>query len=82
MKDEIEHAVDAVLGEQHVSIRREPFARGDVVRRKADQGECDWCGRKGRLWQYGWDPDSLLPGRTAWDRESFCSIQCRRNYYM
>ena len=68
--------------EKIVQVRREPFARGDVVR-QAEQTErdCHWCGqrrRSGKLFRYGWWSDV---GRITWDDCLFCGLGCRSSYY-
>ena len=72
-----------VLMEGHaVQIKRESFARGDVVRRTVgSSGTCAWCGQRrkgGKLFRYGWDSDG---GRVSWQDRLFCSVGCRDAYY-
>lgn len=72
-----------------VSIYRMSFARGNVVRRLVEtEGTCDWCDSRrywngkarDKLFQYGWDPDSIRD-RTSWDAHVFCSAECYRSYH-
>ena len=71
--------------EEGVSIRRDPFARGNLMRRaEASITGCAWCGqsRRGKrhgLFRYGWYRDGIYT-RTEWDRELFCGVECREAY--
>jgi hypothetical protein len=66
-----------------VQLSRDPFARGDLVRKTEPAGAqaCRWCGqvrKSGRLFRYGWWSDG---GRLSWDSRPFCSVGCRNTYY-
>lgn len=67
---------------QAVSVRREPFARGDVMRRvEPSERGCMFCGntrKNGTLFRYGWNRDDT--GKTVWDAKQFCSKSCRDAY--
>lgn len=67
--------------ENIVSIRRLPFARANIVRRKAEKGTCCWCGAEKRRWQYGYWDDQHGPSRIGWQGQFFCSIGCAEAYY-
>lgn len=65
-------------------IGRDPFARHDVIRRRVDDlsGGCDWCGSlspKGKLYQYGTEPDAN-PSRRSFFAGKFCSRGCCKTY--
>lgn len=72
-------------------ISRNPFARGDRVRRHDYASRdvlhgCAWCGLvkmtrigEAHLYQYGWWADDK-PGPDWLDR-GFCSIGCFRSFY-
>ena len=65
------------------TIRRDSFARGDVIRKivPCESDGCAWCGSiHKRLFRYGWKSDSLR-GEEAWDDQSFCCKGCRDSYY-
>lgn len=63
-----------------VTISRDPFARCDTVREKAsDAGECAWCGQPARF-RYGQHADDR--NRPSMDKRAFCSVSCRRAYYL
>lgn len=71
------------MSQQIVQLSRDPFARGDVVRKtvSAGPGGCQWCGqvrKSGRLFRYGWWSDG---GRQTWDDRQFCSVSCRNAFY-
>jgi len=66
----------------HVSINRDPFARGNVVREtipQVDRGDCCWCGRPAKF-TYGWDDDQG-PRYSHMDSRQFCSIGCFHSYH-
>jgi hypothetical protein len=54
-------------------LRRDPFARVELWKENASDGECSWCGRNGKRYAYYHESDGgrkfNLPG-------SFCSISC------
>ena len=62
-----------------VYLSRDPFAREDRVKRYWGIGTCDWCGRKGKQWEYGVDPDA---GRPSFSRGHFCTKGCHDTYHM
>jgi hypothetical protein len=58
-------------------VGRDPFARHDIIRRQVPitQGGCDFCGNKsakGRLYEYGTEPDDN-PSRRGFYAGKFCS---------
>lgn len=60
-----------------VSIERDPFARGNVVREtipRDERGACAWCGQPARF-RYGWDDDQG-PRYSSMDTRQFCSKGC------
>lgn len=70
-----------------VQVRRDSFARHDVVRRTVESsGTCKWCGgkrqRKGtpvnRLFEYGINRDDR--NRDEWEGKLFCSKSCHDSY--
>ena len=66
---------------QVVSIYRDSFARGNVVREtvpKSDRGKCAWCGQPARF-RYGWEDDSRP--RPFFDSHQFCGRDCSRSYW-
>ena len=71
-----------------VSINRDPFARGDTVRRVVTNTHtCANCGnsryRNGKpinsLFNYGWFADDKH--HPSWDDKNFCCVDCRASYY-
>jgi len=74
---------------QLVTVKRDPFARGDVVRKieRGHVGEqgyngvtCSWCGntrKDGSLFRYGWGSDD---GRISMESHLFCSKSCHDSY--
>lgn len=63
---------------KYTTINRDPFARFDIIRRKAE-GECAWCGHKAK-WNYGAYADGIYT-RPEFQPKNFCSIGCMRAYY-
>ncbi len=74
--------------EAFVQVRRDPFARVDLVRRVVDGGpyaDCQWCGaahhgktkQPGLLFEYGWWSDS---GRKSWNGKLFCCLGWFESY--
>jgi len=65
-----------------VSIRRDPFGRGNVIRVSvvpSDRKACAWCGGSPGRFTYGWlDDDKTRP---TLDNRSFCGMDCRLSYY-
>jgi len=61
-------------------ISHDGFARVSMLRCSAGKGECEWCGRNGRRFQYGIERDGIRVG-VAWDGRYFCSKGCRDSYY-
>lgn len=72
-------------------IGRDPFARFDFVRRtfKGTAEGCDWCGRHGRLYQYGVHHDAkpkpFFEERQVrsggWIALKFCNKECHDAYH-
>jgi len=65
-----------------VTVKRDPFARGSLMRRivpRTDRKPCAWCGYWPGKYQYGWHADEK--SRPAWEDRCFCSISCRDAYY-
>jgi len=63
-----------------VTISRDPFAREDLIRVKADViGSCAWCGRKGKF-RYGVWRDGIRT-RPEFDSHLFCSVSCYRTFW-
>lgn len=65
-----------------VSVGRDPFARGNVVRvtvPKAERTSCAWCGGAPGRFRYGWADDQ---GRrhSALGTRGFCSRSCERSF--
>lgn len=63
-------------------ISRDPFAREELVR-VTDRfgGTCAACGSRPGRFRYGVSPDSV-GARTSWDARTFCSVECRRSFYI
>lgn len=61
-----------------VSISRDPFARHNIIRRKAS-GKCMWCGSPAKF-EYGYSPDAVAVKHT-WMKGVFCGISCARIYH-
>lgn len=66
-----------------MTMRRDPFARGEYVRRLARtafEGSCDWCGmKKRRLYTYAWAHDGgRMPPEPD---EIFCDFSCFESYH-
>lgn len=63
-------------------IKRDPFARIELVRYNALIGKCDWCGKNGRRYTYVWEADSISDSYIGKFRneKKFCSIGCYRAY--
>lgn len=59
-------------------VKRDPFARQEVHRESAGQGECDWCGQKKRVYTYRVESDG---GRKSDVKGKFCSNSCMRSYH-
>lgn len=64
------------------TVRRDPFARTEVVRQRVEapaSASCAWCGSTGRLYHYGSETDG---GRRHIDtRRCFCSTSCYDAYH-
>jgi hypothetical protein len=60
-----------------IQIYHSSFARYALMRRAA-KGECQNCGQKAK-YNYGYESDSN--SRTDWQKESFCSVSCMRQYH-
>jgi hypothetical protein len=76
-------------------VNRDPFARVETHKERARGASCAWCGchdaaedhsrpdgqvcpaYHGRVWRYRTETDG---GRSYPDRETFCSVGCRRDY--
>jgi hypothetical protein len=76
------------MPEPYVTIARDPFARGELVRRtlpRADRGPCRECGQPGRF-QYDWSDDARdrafqrRPFARFEYSDCFCSVGCFRSY--
>ena len=65
--------------EKLIYMSRDPFARETRVKRYWGQGECGWCGRKGKQWEYGSESDS---GRTGFTKGHYCGKSCHDSYNM
>ena len=77
------------MSSKHVSVRRDGFARHELVRQTVETNKtCDWCGsrrvRQGKkldkMYQYGTEQDSR-PGRIDWENQVFCCIGCHDTYH-
>ena len=68
--------------ERVVVISHDAFGRWSLVRKPAPRGrtECGWCGQKAK-WLYGTLDDGLY-SQPSWDKHVFCSIGCRRSYFL
>ena len=67
-----------------MTVRRDPFARGEYKRFCLDGGryrvKCDWCGqRKNRLFSYVWWSDDK-PEPQEDSGEFFCDFSCFSSY--
>jgi len=65
-----------------VSIRRDPFGRGNVIRvsvAPSDRKACAWCGGSPGRFKYGWSDDGKAG--LYFESESFCGVGCRNSYY-
>jgi hypothetical protein len=60
-------------------LSHDAFGRFDVIRRYYGMGSCDWCGRKGKQWEYGTHSDGY-GARPDFARGHFCSKGCSDNY--
>jgi hypothetical protein len=60
-----------------VTIARDPFARVDTVREKAE-GSCAWCGQPAKF-RYGSHADGIHT-RPNFQKAVFCSRSCERSY--
>ncbi len=64
-----------------VAINRDPFARTTLMREGAPVGECCWCGRFGRRWQYYQETDRVTWMGRPMQFQRFCSVGCWRDYH-
>ena len=69
------------------TIFRDPFARGELVRRSVRPRQCVECGQPAR-YQYDWADDGRdrsfqrRPFARFDNGKVFCSIGCYRSYYV
>lgn len=65
------------------SVRRDPSAREELVRRSYsvhNRKECAWCGQKHRvMFTYEVETDG---GRRCGESKQVCNINCYKNYYL
>jgi hypothetical protein len=60
-------------------VTRDPFARTELHKAKLkDDGECDWCGSTGKLYQFSTESDG---GRTWRHKGAFCCKSCHDSYH-
>lgn len=69
------------MSAQSVQLRRDPFARATLERRRVDPAPCAWCGSDRGRFVYAWVGDA-----SNWERDSrspfvprlrtFCSVGC------
>ena len=64
----------------YVQIRHDAFGRYTLLRREGRLGECDYCGQKGRTFQYAYQEDDDWTG-PEWDKHYFCHIGCFRSFH-
>lgn len=67
-----------------ISVRRDPFARGEYHRICVGAGTCDWCGQeRKRLFTYAWTSDSAMVYQHTrrGDGHAFCNVQCFLDYH-
>ena len=65
------------------TITHDPFGRFEVLRRTLKKDEtafCAWCGKKARF-EYGIQKDGIYT-KPEMDGLAFCSIGCRRIYFI
>lgn len=71
-----------------LTVQRDPFARGEYVRRTYTRNnvgwslrtkfECRWCGQsKDRLYTYEWRSDG---GRAHGESDLFCDFNCFKDF--
>lgn len=63
-----------------ITVKRDPFARGEYHRQAHQGGICRWCGQdRARLYSYVWWPDDRPePGEVDHQTfERFCNLGCR-----
>lgn len=66
-----------------IQVRHDGFACASLMRCKASDGECAWCGTIGRRWMYWWSSDSAFrreapPTLRLTPPRYYCSISCYR----
>jgi hypothetical protein len=68
-----------------ISVGRDPFARGEYLRRVHGAGECDWCGQhQKRLYTYVWEDDDKAHRNTDHahaQAKLFCNFECFKDYH-
>lgn len=72
-----------------VQLQRDPFGRRTLMRRTVygmyngarTALTCANCGtRRYRMFQYGWESDSVKPTSAHFKAPHFCSVDCFRDY--
>lgn len=62
-------------------ISSDPYARTTLYREKATDGECAYCGHKGRLWiYYTRSDDNIRVHRGPVNAKAVCGVNCHRAY--
>jgi hypothetical protein len=66
-----------------LTMRRDPFARGEYERVCHGQGECAWCGQtRPRVYSYVWVRDDRTQSTAPEHRgaKTFCTFDCFRSF--
>jgi hypothetical protein len=64
-----------------IEVSRDKRARASLMRRVERYGVCAWCAGErveGGVFRYGWQTEG--GNEPEWQRETFCSPECRRAY--
>jgi hypothetical protein len=67
-----------------LTMRRDPFARGEYERVCHGQGQCAWCGQsRPRVYTYVWVRGDRMQSTTAENRRAklFCTFNCFSVFY-
>lgn len=63
-----------------LSVKRDPFARGEYIRTCRGAGTCQWCGQqRKRVYSYHWE-DNSARARLNPDGKTFCNFGCFQSY--
>lgn len=65
-----------------LSVKRDPFARGEYVRTCHGKGTCKWCGMlKARVYSYTWESDDKPLRAGQYSDDPFCGFPCYQSYH-